>query len=303
MQNIRNPWIDVAKGIAIILVVLGHTTIPHFVSDFIWAFHMPCFFIASGWCTDWTKYKFGEYVKRKFYSLIVPFIVYSILVLLISCYLGLITFTDWLINGWSGFALWFIPVLFFSMIIAKVVMRTSNLSLQVVYVILLAMLGGFLNKHEIQLTWNISSVPYASALIILGSIFKKYTKYIDTPKWGIGVIGVLLTIVISHYYRMDMAYNHVYPTSIKTIAALSGTAMLFTLSSYIEKYTQFLSRILQSIGKETYLILAFSQIIIVVMKHYFEWNSIIRYFLLIVVLLMLKLLKDQIVRIVSVSKL
>ena len=49
-MKIRNSSIDVAKGIAIILVVLGHSiaepTVP--LNKFILSFHMPLFFFLSG---------------------------------------------------------------------------------------------------------------------------------------------------------------------------------------------------------------------------------------------------------------
>jgi len=48
----RIEWLDIAKCITIILMVVGHTTIPKILSNFIWAFHMPLFFIASGMTTN-----------------------------------------------------------------------------------------------------------------------------------------------------------------------------------------------------------------------------------------------------------
>ena len=44
----RIPWIDTAKGIAISFMVLGHTSVPLRVSDFIYAFHVPVFISLSG---------------------------------------------------------------------------------------------------------------------------------------------------------------------------------------------------------------------------------------------------------------
>lgn len=41
MSQNRNRWLDIAKGIAIILMVAGHTPIPSVMSHFIYAFHMP----------------------------------------------------------------------------------------------------------------------------------------------------------------------------------------------------------------------------------------------------------------------
>lgn len=43
----RIEWIDVAKGIGIILVIMGHTFQLDLVSP-IYAFHMPLFFFLSG---------------------------------------------------------------------------------------------------------------------------------------------------------------------------------------------------------------------------------------------------------------
>lgn len=79
--SLRLKWLDIAKGITIILMVIGHTSIPDPFSRFIYAFHMPLFFIASGWTTNWNKYNYMEFAKRKFRSIMVPFMVYSVIVL------------------------------------------------------------------------------------------------------------------------------------------------------------------------------------------------------------------------------
>lgn len=78
----RNQWMDVAKGIAIILMVIGHTSIPDYLSRFIYSFHMPLFFIASGWMTCWTKYTVKAFLYKKVKSLVGPFLIYSSIVLI-----------------------------------------------------------------------------------------------------------------------------------------------------------------------------------------------------------------------------
>lgn len=80
-NKFRLKWLDIAKGIAIILMVIGHTSIPSTLSRFIFAFHMPLFFIASGWTTNWAKLNFVGFVRRKFTSIMIPFIYYSAIVL------------------------------------------------------------------------------------------------------------------------------------------------------------------------------------------------------------------------------
>lgn len=45
----RNVAIDIAKGIGILLVIIGHGSIPSWSKDAIFSFHMPLFFILSGY--------------------------------------------------------------------------------------------------------------------------------------------------------------------------------------------------------------------------------------------------------------
>ena len=47
MPTKRNTIIAIAKGIAIILVVAGHAEGPEWLTNFIYEFHMPLFFMAA----------------------------------------------------------------------------------------------------------------------------------------------------------------------------------------------------------------------------------------------------------------
>ncbi|MCD4694754.1 MAG: acyltransferase family protein, partial [Bacteroidales bacterium] len=48
MGKQRFEWIDIAKGIGILLVVYGHCQPPPLIEKFVYAFHMPLFFFISG---------------------------------------------------------------------------------------------------------------------------------------------------------------------------------------------------------------------------------------------------------------
>lgn len=58
MSRERKDWVDLAKGVAIMLMTLGHSGypeiiskligVPHLVRNWIYAFHMPLFFLLSG---------------------------------------------------------------------------------------------------------------------------------------------------------------------------------------------------------------------------------------------------------------
>ena len=294
MSQNRNQWIDIAKGITIILMVLGHTSIPKFASNFIWSFHMPLFFIASGWCTNWSRDSIGKFITNKAHSLLLPFVLYSSIVIIANQSIGGGNLKGFLCMGWEGYALWFIPVLFFALIVAKLIKSVKVKNLQTFFWLLTAAIGGGLSYYKIYLPWTLATVPYACFLIILGSKVKQYQDYFSSPRSWLLIVGFLIAAVVSHFYRLDMAWNNITPVTILILGACSGTVMMFTLSSYIDKYAKYTSRLLQAIGKETYLILAFSQIIIVLLNHYFTLNSAIKYAILVVVLVALKYIKDAV---------
>ena len=71
-ENIRIGWIDSAKGIGLLLVVIGHLPIP-LVPVWIYTFHMPLFFFLSGVVFSGKKYTFIEFLKKKVKSLVIPY--------------------------------------------------------------------------------------------------------------------------------------------------------------------------------------------------------------------------------------
>lgn len=72
----RIDWIDMAKGCGILLVIMGHCFnkgTP--IHNWIFSFHMPLFFILSGYCFHIEKYQsFAAVFRDKFRRLIVPYL-------------------------------------------------------------------------------------------------------------------------------------------------------------------------------------------------------------------------------------
>lgn len=61
--------IDIAKGIGILLVILGHGLLSPSLHYAVYSFHMPLFFVLSGYC-----FSERQNWKRDFHSLILPFV-------------------------------------------------------------------------------------------------------------------------------------------------------------------------------------------------------------------------------------
>jgi fucose 4-O-acetylase-like acetyltransferase len=86
----RIEFLDAAKGIGILFVVLGHNPIKldyPIIYQVIYSFHMPFFFLLSGIFFN-VEYGFIELARRRFKSLLKPFIAYMFVV-----YVGALFFT------------------------------------------------------------------------------------------------------------------------------------------------------------------------------------------------------------------
>lgn len=165
----RSNWLDIAKGITIILMVMGHSSIPHPLAVFIWAFHMPLFFIAAGWTTNWEKRTFFEYCIHRTKTLMLPFVSYSIILCLILSHHSSWKGVGYLLShGWEGYPLWFIPVLFLASIISRAVYEVKSTYYRSMLIFSLAIVGLVLDNNDIYLPWAMSSVPYASFLVAGG---------------------------------------------------------------------------------------------------------------------------------------
>lgn len=85
MEKKRLSFVDVAKGIGIALVVLGHSFQPD--DPIIFAVHMPLFFFISGYLFS-AGDSIGGFVARKFRGLYVPFAFWNVLLLIVAAAFG-----------------------------------------------------------------------------------------------------------------------------------------------------------------------------------------------------------------------
>lgn len=77
----RSGALDICKGIAIILMVIGHTEYPGLL-NFVYEFHMPIFFIAAGYCFSLSALNNeATFVKKRLKGLYWPFLKWSVIFL------------------------------------------------------------------------------------------------------------------------------------------------------------------------------------------------------------------------------
>lgn len=167
---------------------------------------------------------------------------------------------------------------------------------------MLLITGGALCHYNFSAPWALATVPYAAFLVLLGSeltsikhLIEKDGRYYDI------LLLVAVTFVISHFYRLDMAWNNILPLLPITVGAIAGTLLVFRFSFILEKHSKKCSWLFQSIGRETFIIMAFSQVLIIGINHFCDINPVWKYSMLILLLIGLKYSKDGINKIAELK--
>lgn len=230
-EKIRDPYIDIIKGIGIISIVIGHAgwTIELAgcsirIGPFVYLYHLAIFFFCSGYLYQDTKTDFWEFAVKKLKSLFVPFAGYTILYLMLRnefIDIGIwngekYDLENWIISltnmitfhGVGEFlaAFWFLPVLFFSLSLFAAVElgiahRKSNrlkIYARCFCYIVFAALGIYTTENKYGLLYNIQIAYLMVPVIAVGrfcAVHKNKLKKIIHPAGSV-ISGMLLVAVV-----------------------------------------------------------------------------------------------------------
>lgn len=257
----RIEWIDISKGLGMILVVLGHTGIAQFSQvtyDLIYSFHMPLFYFLSGLCFNSNKYnKFIIYIKRRWKTLIVPFLILNSILFILGGILfnipNLKINNLELITGVS--TLYFIRVLFISELWCFIIRKLiSDRILFILVIVGISLTGEELADSKL-VDWFKYIIPcQATIFYALGNILSNHLKSYNKIKPLYSTIIAILSLVflLSHLYK--------YTDLTSLILAIFGITMIIGIS-FVPCPIKILKDIIVYIGQNTLVILAFHPIL------------------------------------------
>jgi fucose 4-O-acetylase-like acetyltransferase len=207
----RLHWIDTLKGIGIILVVFAHHSLPETLNTYIYSFHMPLFFFVSGFLFDIGKYagSTASFVRRRFGSLIVPYLFFALLTCLF--YFLLDSFLQPKVTNIEFFEadvlhmiysilfapgtlvsynppLWFLPCLFVTeLLFYEFAKKSLGDQKHLVLLLIAAGVAGYLYSLFVsfRLPWNADVALSAVVFYGAGNLFRKFTESESEPKSSI----------------------------------------------------------------------------------------------------------------------
>ncbi len=160
MNTKRIQYLDIAKAIGIILVIIGHISQNEIITSVIYSFHMPLFFILSGYL-----YHKGN-TKNKIKKILIPYFLFSIIsylywffieknlrgqngdavTLFLNIFIARAGSENYLFNA----VMWFLPCLLITQLIYGGIDNIiKNKYLKALTILLLSLVGYILSKMEI----------------------------------------------------------------------------------------------------------------------------------------------------------
>ena len=290
MVKSRINWIDVARGIGIILVIYGHTLSSHSFRYVIYSFHMPLFFFLSGLVFTYDKYSIKTTFKKSIKGLLIPYIFFALLsylvwilnngisslsVLKILGHLGGIVYGNSSTLFFNDI-LWFLPCLFIAKvgfgIVTKLLKRKELIFASL---IVFSLLGYFVSVlfPIIRLPFGIESALTAIVFLGLGSMYatnkNAFTKiksqtfinrysFVLLPFLALFCFSIATISLNMYGQQADIRLNHINNYFLFYIAAISGVVFTLLASKIIHK-----NFILEYIGKNTLILFALHPLVFI----------------------------------------
>lgn len=270
MKNERVEWIDISKGIAVILVLLGHTQSSQSLVAYIFSFHMPFFFFISGYLFNMDKYTSLIYlIKAKAKSILIPYVAFSGVSLILYSVIFDYHINDWYLvikvfleskrNGiFYNVPLWFFTTLFLVEVLYFIIRKYINYK---VIVLIILIISGYIESvlfnstGQPKLLWSFDLAIYYSVFFGMGNIGRGvqltnrlYKKVILTILLLINILLLVNPEVFNVINRFGFSHKSIsYLWSL--VLGFSGIVLLVVLSKYLN-----FCKPLAYLGKNTLII-------------------------------------------------
>ncbi|WP_448808305.1 acyltransferase family protein [Agromyces bauzanensis] len=190
----RDPSIDVLRIVAIVAVVAGHVWFAPPVRLAIYTWHVPVFFVLSGYLAS--RLRLGELVRRRAQALLLPYAAWLIIIAAV-----LVGFTDplrllaggaHLPHGFTAF--WFVTAFFVAIVAAAVI---EPLALGWQWAVALALLGGgYLASDVIALVPFDAGVGLACVVFVVAGRTLRIVRPSLTRPATTGVVMLVAAVAL-----------------------------------------------------------------------------------------------------------
>lgn len=273
----RVGYWDLAKGIAILLCVVGHQpNLPLPLRRIIFTFHMPLFFIANAYFIS--RYDVLYYAKRSARSLLLPYTTVCLVSTafemsrsrvedifpvfkqgMVDMLAGMSKISGIFTQFRSVWLVWFVICLFFARLLyiaAMSYLKRFPVFISLAVMIAFSVMGVFIGTHVAFLPWSLDVALASMVFMWVGDQMHK-SQVIETvlPSIWLSVCGLLWVVLTALGYQIELATRSYPGYGLSFLCAIAGSMTVVSVSMFIEKIP-FLSSFLIWCGRHSMVILS-----------------------------------------------
>jgi fucose 4-O-acetylase-like acetyltransferase len=270
---VRLAWLDAARGVGMALVIVGHMKLPPPLQCVIYAFHVPLFFIVTGYLYS-TSRPAAAVAGAKARGLLVPYYLFSaLLILLLAAFPGAwasacLQGRSWQDKVWPTLAgtmpviepTWFLPALFATSVAAlplRALGWRTGLAVLAVLLLLAQMWSSF---RWPALPYRVHLVPMGAACLLVGMLWRRYAAWPQMAGSRLALLAVLALAVLVPsalwHGRVDMNANRLGSAVLFLATGTLGTAAVFWSCRALESAAPVLLAPLVYLGRRSLYLLA-----------------------------------------------
>ena len=251
----RLSWLDVLKGIGIILVAIGHIYSNQTIFNWLYSFHMPLFFLAAGWV--YKEKPVLTDIKRRTQTIVIPYFAFGILLLI---YWQLIerkfrdsdmSFLDALAGLFSGcynnldfnIHLWFLPCFFVTVALFNILVNLGGRKISYIASALMSLIYILLPMPEFP--WGFNRVFKYIGFYAVGTVLARRKAKIIDKKLEAGITAIVLFGL-----NFFLSFRNLTSGIMWFVTAFIGVTAIILVSQFINK-----NGILQYFGRISLIVL------------------------------------------------
>ena len=295
MRKKRLKYIDIARTIGMICIILGHLG-NNGINRVVYTFHVPLFFILAGYFIN-KKKSIGEFAKSRAQALLVPYSATCIVMIIAGIAAGIVIYgpagawqgVNWL---WACFygsgnsfdllfhikavgAIWFLLALFWGSVLFRCSLEINKWIRAVFILALFA--AAFYTRKIIWLPFSLQPGMCSVLFIYVGWIVKRYTRRLRAVPTALkccalAVAAILWGVFIYTYNGTFWIVRCDFGNGVPDIMMCISACLVVVFISWLLEKVPFLGTSFAWIGRYSLLILCIHNIEL----NFFPWKQIVQ---------------------------
>lgn len=275
----REKYIDIAKGVAMLCIILGHLGI-YEIDRVVFTFHVPIFYIITGYFLS-KKYEVKTFIKEKARTLLLPYGVTCVAMILFGMLFASLlegptvaeTARHWIVAAIYGSgvnytepfvvhkigAIWFLLASFWGSVFLRISLEMKK-KVRLLFIIVLFVVGYLTTRLCFWFPFSIQAGCCATLFMYFGYLARRGQEgYLGLPKEVKTATVIFALIVwiafIKNYQSFWLVENNFGRGVIDIFGSVCACFIVIMISKYIENHCRVITDIFAFIGKYSLIVL------------------------------------------------